>query len=75
MRILKNKAFNKWAAKEGVSDQALIDAVAEMEKQQIYWDTHSRFDFVTLQMDRVSLKPRYLSVICDQEGYLHVCVT
>jgi len=32
MRILKNKAFNKWAAKEGVSDQFLKDAVAEMEK-------------------------------------------
>jgi hypothetical protein len=32
MRILKNKAFNKWAAKEGVSDQALKDAVAEIGK-------------------------------------------
>ena len=32
MRILKNKAFNKWAAKEGVSDQVLKDAVAEMGK-------------------------------------------
>jgi len=32
MLILKNKAFNKWAAKEAVSDQAIIDAVTEMEK-------------------------------------------
>jgi hypothetical protein len=32
MWILKNKVFDKWAAKEGISDQALKDAVAEMEK-------------------------------------------
>jgi hypothetical protein len=32
MRILKNKVFNKWAAKECISDQVLKDAVAEMEK-------------------------------------------
>ncbi len=32
MRVLKNKAFNKWAAKEGISDSALKTAVEEMEK-------------------------------------------
>ena len=31
MQIFKNKAFNKWAAKEGLSDQALYSAVDEME--------------------------------------------
>jgi len=30
MRILKNKAFSKWAAKEGVCDRALMKAVEEM---------------------------------------------
>ena len=30
MRIFKSRAFNKWAAKERVSDQALISAVADM---------------------------------------------
>jgi hypothetical protein len=30
MRVLKNKAFNKWAAKEGISDGALRAAVEEM---------------------------------------------
>jgi hypothetical protein len=30
MRILKNKAFSKWAAKEGISDNALRAAVEEM---------------------------------------------
>lgn len=32
MRIFKNKAFNKWAAKEGLSDDALWTAVDEMER-------------------------------------------
>ena len=31
MRIFKNKAFNKWADKEGLSDGALRIAVDEME--------------------------------------------
>ncbi|WP_290705474.1 type II toxin-antitoxin system RelE/ParE family toxin [Amphritea sp.] len=31
MRIFKSKAFNKWAAKESVSDQALTSAVADIE--------------------------------------------
>ena len=30
MRILKNKAFNKWAPREGISDQALRGVVDEM---------------------------------------------
>ena len=30
MRIFKNKAFSKWAAKEGLSDEALRVAVAEI---------------------------------------------
>ena len=32
MRIFKSKPFSKWAAKEGICDQALIDAVAEIGK-------------------------------------------
>lgn len=32
MRILKNKAFSKWAAKEGVCDSALKTAVEEMAR-------------------------------------------
>ena len=32
MRILKNKAFNKWAAKEGLSDHALRVAVDEIAR-------------------------------------------
>lgn len=32
MRILKNKAFSKWAAKEGISDNALRAAVEEMAR-------------------------------------------
>lgn len=32
MRIYKNKAFSKWARKEGVSDSALEAAVEEMAK-------------------------------------------
>lgn len=32
MRILKNKAFNKWAAKEGIRDDALRTAVDEMAR-------------------------------------------
>lgn len=31
MRIFKNKAFSKWAAKEGLSDETLRTAVDEME--------------------------------------------
>jgi len=31
MRIFKNKWFQKWAAKEGLSDEALRAAVKEME--------------------------------------------
>lgn len=31
MRVYKNKAFSKWAAKEGLSDEALLFAVVEME--------------------------------------------
>jgi hypothetical protein len=30
MQILKNKAFSKWAAKEGVCDRALMKAVEEI---------------------------------------------
>lgn len=30
MRIFKNKAFNKWAAKEGLTDDALRAAVVEI---------------------------------------------
>lgn len=32
MRIFKNKAFSKWAAKEGLDDEALRAAVDEMER-------------------------------------------
>jgi hypothetical protein len=32
MRIFKNKMFNKWAAKEGLSDDILWAAVDEMER-------------------------------------------
>ncbi len=32
MRIFKNKAFNKWAAKEELDDDALRSAVDEMER-------------------------------------------
>jgi len=32
MRIFKNKAFNKWSAKEGISDEALRMAVVEIER-------------------------------------------
>jgi hypothetical protein len=32
MRIFKNKAFNKWAEKEGLSNDALRTAVDEMER-------------------------------------------
>ncbi len=31
MRIYKTRAFDKWAAKEGLADPALATAVAEME--------------------------------------------
>ena len=32
MRIFKSRIFSKWAAKEGLDDDALIVAVAEMER-------------------------------------------
>lgn len=32
MRVFKNKAFAKWAYKEGLSDKTLLIAVAEMEQ-------------------------------------------
>ena len=32
MRIFKNKAFNKWAEKENVSDDALREALKEIER-------------------------------------------
>jgi hypothetical protein len=32
MRIFKNKAFNKWAAKESLNDDVLINAVGEIEQ-------------------------------------------
>lgn len=32
MRIFKNKVFNKWAAKEKISDQALKNAVEEIDQ-------------------------------------------
>lgn len=32
MRILKNKAFSKWSAKEGLQDEVLRRAVDEMER-------------------------------------------
>ncbi len=32
MRIFKNKAFNKWAGKEGLNDEVLRNAVTEMEQ-------------------------------------------
>ena len=32
MRVFKNKAFTKWAAKEGVTDDALRTAVEEMAR-------------------------------------------
>jgi hypothetical protein len=32
MRVFKNKAFSKWAAKEGLVDVVLLAAVDEMER-------------------------------------------
>lgn len=32
MRVFKNKAFSKWATKEGLGDEALLAAVDEMER-------------------------------------------
>lgn len=32
MRIFKNKAFNRWAAKEGLDDDALRATVDEMDR-------------------------------------------
>lgn len=31
MRVYKNKAFSKWATKEGLNDEALLSAVDEIE--------------------------------------------
>ena len=31
MRVFKNKWFQKWATKEGLSDEVLMAAVEEME--------------------------------------------
>jgi hypothetical protein len=38
MRIFKNKDFNKWAAKEGIEDNTLVNAVDEMERGLINAD-------------------------------------
>lgn len=35
MRIFKNKVFNKWAEKEGLSNETLRSAVDEMERNLI----------------------------------------
>lgn len=32
MQVFKNKAFTKWATKEGITDAVLQSAVAEMER-------------------------------------------
>ena len=32
MRIFKNRAFNKWAIKEGLDDEAFRSAIDEMER-------------------------------------------
>ena len=32
MRTFKNKAFSKWAAREGLSDDALLVAVREIDQ-------------------------------------------
>lgn len=32
MRVFKNKVFNKWAAKEGLNDAALLGAIDEIER-------------------------------------------
>lgn len=32
MRVFKNKVFNKWAAKEGLTDAALLAAIDEIER-------------------------------------------
>jgi len=32
MQVFKNKAFTKWANKEGLDDEALLSAVDEMEQ-------------------------------------------
>lgn len=37
-KILKNKVFNKWVEKEGLSDDTLRAAVDEMERGLIYTD-------------------------------------
>ncbi|MBU1309459.1 MAG: type II toxin-antitoxin system RelE/ParE family toxin [Gammaproteobacteria bacterium] len=41
MRVFKNKAFAKWAHKEGLSDRTLLVAVAEMEQGLIDADLGS----------------------------------
>ena len=38
MRVFKNKAFSKWASKEGLSDETLLAAVDEMERGLIDTD-------------------------------------
>ncbi len=42
MRIFKNKAFNKWAAKENIGDAALVTAVEEMERGLVDADLGGR---------------------------------
>ena len=42
MRILKNKAFNKWAPREGISDQALRGAVDEIKRGLVDADLGGR---------------------------------
>ncbi len=32
MNIYKNKVFDKWATKEGIDDEALLNAVKEIER-------------------------------------------
>ena len=38
MRVFKNKAFSKWATKEGLSDETLLAAVDEIERGLIDTD-------------------------------------
>jgi hypothetical protein len=38
MRVFLNKTFNKWARKEGVSDQTLVDAAKEVAGGQVEAD-------------------------------------
>lgn len=41
MRVFKTKVFNRWAAKVGVSDTALLKAVADLERGLIDADLGS----------------------------------